>query len=106
HRPVDPPEADFSTASIESGREERPTRSTRSTSSEPEASGTSATGIPGPVGTFRQRDPGEDRFRERQGAPAEPEPITRTENGTETSPVEAKSEEQASELQSRFVIVC
>lgn len=88
HRPVDPPEADFSTASIESGREERPTRSTRSTSSEPEASGTSATGIPGPVGTFRQRDPGEDRFRERQGAPAEPEPITRTENGTETSPVE------------------
>src|SRR5699024_10073297 len=36
HRLVDPPEADVSTSSIESGREERPTRPT---SSEPEVSG-------------------------------------------------------------------
>ena len=75
HRPVDPPEADASTAGIASGREEQPSRATPSV---PEASGASAAGALGPVGSSRPSDRGEGRFGESYGAPAEPEPITRT----------------------------
>lgn len=89
HKPVDPPEAAAPTTGVASGREERPTRATPPG---PEASGVSAVGEPGPVGTFRQRERGEDRPQERHGAPAEPRPITRADAAPEAP---AQSGEQS-----------